>query len=774
MGTVQDPLRSTKLSLATAEESPKHLCKQASIESNSNGYPFSAKSQPSGGCLFEVNSGREANVPKSDWHCEYDTKHPDILSPGSFSCSKEGSMAAPEPVNYAKQEGSRAKVQGPAPEAHTSVHGEVEVPLTQETNKNIPSGSGQSCNIIDNIIDKATMLPGGDLEVAASKSKDYSILPSSTISSDIQEAAPAGKENACEVIVSANSQVLVSSDGMGLNPKAPVCVEAESGGAKDANLCPETEPQTASEGNLKGSPETSCISSDEPIAKVVPSLSKFKETGTMTVKPENRSVEAGTISWSHQDAEVQAVPSVESRSASTSPSILTAFLRENLSPEAKQDQDQLHIIYMGARGKEQSEITGDFAATVQTPSSIGIMHKVHVQIPPTIEKPLESSNVRLQENLTNIPDPISSALLDKAERVCSVASENSQETLAKRTEVQMTDVAKNCGDVPQQLPDNSVLQKARPISQIGVGSSNQPVSTQLPANVETKLPPCFANPAIDSIYQHSDPSSFSGNPSPLCHRTSVQAKAVISMDTERTYQEKQLQIKTADNLETALPSFPTAVNPKREGKVHLISEEQKMNTTGSVNGSQVMSAPAAAESKQGTVPRDAKAETLVSQNPIFKLSRGFGAAVGIQNDKIQKGLVLGVPAVRTSSSPTPRHGEKKKGPKVFAAEAKMHLKHSKRVRDVVWDEQGMTWEVYGASLDPESLGIAIQNHLQRQIREHEKLIKAQSPQARKSISSDTSSNKKLKGRHHNVFHSMLQNFRRPNCCVRPAASSVLD
>uniref|UniRef100_A0A8B9QVK8 GPRIN family member 3 n=1 Tax=Anas platyrhynchos TaxID=8839 RepID=A0A8B9QVK8_ANAPL len=106
--------------------------------------------------------------------------------------------------------------------------------------------------------------------------------------------------------------------------------------------------------------------------------------------------------------------------------------------------------------------------------------------------------------------------------------------------------------------------------------------------------------------------------------------------------------------------------------------------------------------------------------------------------------------------------------------AKVQVKQSKHVRDVVWDEQGMTWEVYGASLDPESLGIAIQNHLQRQIREHEKLIRSQNSQNRKSISSDTSSNKKLKGRQHNIFQSMLQNFRRPNCCVRPAPSSVLD
>lgn len=130
-------------------------------------------------------------------------------------------------------------------------------------------------------------------------------------------------------------------------------------------------------------------------------------------------------------------------------------------------------------------------------------------------------------------------------------------------------------------------------------------------------------------------------------------------------------------------------------------------------------------------------------------------------------------ALPSSVQALPNRGENKKQT-ASAMEAKVQVKQSKHVRDVVWDEQGMTWEVYGASLDPESLGIAIQNHLQRQIREHEKLIRSQNSQNRKSISSDTSSNKKLKGRQHNIFQSMLQNFRRPNCCVRPAPSSVLD
>ncbi|NXY92129.1 GRIN2 protein, partial [Alcedo cyanopectus] len=37
------------------------------------------------------------------------------------------------------------------------------------------------------------------------------------------------------------------------------------------------------------------------------------------------------------------------------------------------------------------------------------------------------------------------------------------------------------------------------------------------------------------------------------------------------------------------------------------------------------------------------------------------------------------------------------------------------VREVRWDDEGMTWEVYGASVDPEVLGLAIQKHLEIQI-----------------------------------------------------------
>ncbi|XP_077575237.1 uncharacterized protein gprin3b isoform X2 [Stigmatopora nigra] len=99
----------------------------------------------------------------------------------------------------------------------------------------------------------------------------------------------------------------------------------------------------------------------------------------------------------------------------------------------------------------------------------------------------------------------------------------------------------------------------------------------------------------------------------------------------------------------------------------------------------------------------------------------------------------------------------------------------KSVHDVVWDEQGMTWEVYGASVDPESLGFAIQSHLQCKIKEQERKLIAQTS-FRKSISGPDSpmATKKTKRRQRNPFRAVLRNVRRPDCCARPPPSAVLD
>ncbi|XP_048395912.2 G protein-regulated inducer of neurite outgrowth 1-like [Stegostoma tigrinum] len=114
-------------------------------------------------------------------------------------------------------------------------------------------------------------------------------------------------------------------------------------------------------------------------------------------------------------------------------------------------------------------------------------------------------------------------------------------------------------------------------------------------------------------------------------------------------------------------------------------------------------------------------------------------------------------------------------PKQTANESDKEATQSKNVRDVIWDEQGMTWEVYGASLDPESLGFAIQCHLQRQIVEYEKQIKVNN-QSKRSASLDATpgSNKANKRRQQNIFRTVLQNMRSPQCCLRPQPSSVID
>ncbi|KFO33993.1 G protein-regulated inducer of neurite outgrowth 2 [Fukomys damarensis] len=72
------------------------------------------------------------------------------------------------------------------------------------------------------------------------------------------------------------------------------------------------------------------------------------------------------------------------------------------------------------------------------------------------------------------------------------------------------------------------------------------------------------------------------------------------------------------------------------------------------------------------------------------------------------------------------------------------------VRDVRWDAEGMTWEVYGASVDPEVLGMAIQKHLEMQF---EQLQRA--PSSKDSLSAE--------GRR-GPLRAVMQSLRRPSCC----------
>ncbi|NWX68827.1 GRIN1 protein, partial [Alca torda] len=87
------------------------------------------------------------------------------------------------------------------------------------------------------------------------------------------------------------------------------------------------------------------------------------------------------------------------------------------------------------------------------------------------------------------------------------------------------------------------------------------------------------------------------------------------------------------------------------------------------------------------------------------------------------------------------------------------------IREVSWDEKGMTWEVYGASMEVEVLGMAIQKHLEKQIEEHGRQV-VTPPQSTRTGSIKGAPCKGETKRQPSVFRALLQNVRRPRCCSR--------
>ncbi|XP_069507572.1 G protein-regulated inducer of neurite outgrowth 1 [Ambystoma mexicanum] len=90
---------------------------------------------------------------------------------------------------------------------------------------------------------------------------------------------------------------------------------------------------------------------------------------------------------------------------------------------------------------------------------------------------------------------------------------------------------------------------------------------------------------------------------------------------------------------------------------------------------------------------------------------------------------------------------------------------SEPVREVSWDEKGMTWEVYGASMEVEVLGMAIQKHLEKQIEEHGRQ-KVMTPQNTRPSSIRGVPAKGDVKRPPSIFRALLNNMRRPRCCSR--------
>lgn len=85
------------------------------------------------------------------------------------------------------------------------------------------------------------------------------------------------------------------------------------------------------------------------------------------------------------------------------------------------------------------------------------------------------------------------------------------------------------------------------------------------------------------------------------------------------------------------------------------------------------------------------------------------------------------------------------------------------VKEVEWDAEGMTWEVYGAAVDPEELGLAIQRHLELQIKETAAAAAQKKTTAENNGASMQQNNRQRKS------ESMVRLLCGPACCSRSTA-----
>ncbi|KAM7112199.1 GRIN3 protein, partial [Ciconia maguari] len=789
MGTVPDPVRSAKLSLVTASveedhlgdlQPAKHQPQLLSGERTSNGFPCTP-SGSAGVCLFNLKCTASASPQRCEQCCEDDASQQEAFPPGLASQAAQGRPAAVGPAGCSRPAGT----QGPAAGAPLAGRGPEMMPAPQSSRQFVQGSQANTSSLTQ--MDDSALKPQGTDDQPALEVLNYSSPGDPIRGNESCRTSQAnvlqrgekdrGAEKTGSAACQSASPARHAKADLGRDPQTSL--EAKSGAADTAQLRPtdKTEAVQSSEAPAQSSHESSHPIRNvdaEPGSPGPTQLSKFRETGTMTVQPESSSLTEEAVSRTWRDAEVQAVATVESKSASTSPSILAAFLKGNPPSEEK---EELHIIYQGGMGLSQSALTDSFPSQQKSPCSPGIPSKS------TVVTAVTASAQTQPVKLPGVPSdvvPPASANNAKSALPFSPAAVTSQGTPVGSAE--MIGAARDGQDAAQLPVDAPVPLKPIPVEQLAVDSSNQtPVQSGSGAG-EPSTTSAAAVPGTENDVRELVHDAGSSRLPSLCSTDGEVKQTEVLGSSEQ----KPVQCKGASQGE-AVPN-QSVVKPKEENSV-VLDPKGGMNISSQPAAVRIKACSEdAGEKEESRGQGDAgQAQTAGGQSlragltPELSASSAhltppLEASAAPQQQSLQakeSRCELHTAALPASAQALPDLGENKKQP-TPAMEAKVQVKQSKHVRDVVWDEQGMTWEVYGASLDPESLGIAIQNHLQRQIREHEKLIRAQNSQTRKSISSDTSSNKKLKGRQHNVFQSMLQNFRRPNCCVRPAPSSVLD
>ncbi|NXD79284.1 GRIN3 protein, partial [Halcyon senegalensis] len=790
MGTVPDPLRSAKLFLVTASteedqlgdlQSAKRHPQLPSEEKASNGFPHTPSSS-AGVYLFDLKYAVPDSTQKCNQCLKDDASQHKAFPPGLTGKAVKGCPAAVEPPGCSWSADSQG-LAAPAPAGAPLLGQGPEMMPAPQSSRQLVQGSQAKMSSLTQADDSALKPPGTDnqptLEVLNYSSPsdpitgNESCLTSQANLLQRGEKDRGAEKNGSAACKSASPAKHTKAD-LGRDPQTGL--EAKNGAADTTQLHPtdKTEEAQNSEVSSQSSQKSShpVCNTDADLGHPT-QLSKFREMGTMTVQPESSFLTQEVVSRTWRDAEVQAVATVESKSASTSPSILAAFLKGNPPPEEK---EELHVIYQGGMGLSQSALTESLSSQQKSECSPGVTSKSTVAV--SVTASAQTQPDKLPGVSSNVVSPASA---DNAKPgLFSPAAITSQGISVVNAE--MVGAACDSKDAVQLLVDAPNPPEPIPVQQLAVDYCNrapaqsgsdagEPSTTSASAvrGTENKGQDIAHDAGRSWLPLHCSTDSEvkqkmvlgSSEQTPVQSKGVSQGDAILNRSVVKSKEENLVALDPKGGMNVR--SQPAAVH------IEVCSEDAGEKEEGRGQGDTGQAHMAGGQSLQAELTPKLGVSSACLSPPLE--TSAASQHRGLQTKESRNELHTA--ALPASALALPNVVGNKKQP-ILAMEAKVQVKQSKHVRDVVWDEQGMTWEVYGASLDPESLGIAIQNHLQRQIREHKKLIRAQNSQTRKSISSDTSSNKKLKGRQHNVFQSMLQNFRRPNCCVRPAPSSVLD
>ncbi|KAL1023768.1 hypothetical protein UPYG_G00045860 [Umbra pygmaea] len=461
----------------------------------------------------------------------------------------------------------------------------------------------------------------------------------------------------------------------------------------------------------------------------------YREASTMTHTP--------TATPAHskqcQDVEIQAVTNMCSRAVSTSPSLFPL-------PPPYRSTDR------GAALREEAAAEGLAVSVLYQADGMMPLHQIHMGGDPSCPPPPPNYTVDFRPGSDRYT--LEAGLCSSQSAGVVLHAEEAMAALhAEVARLGAKPKDQGLGGAVASAQPRKALQPLQPVYQINI----EPCSGQSELVANTNPQQRRAEETVDS-----------------------RAKLVAAEKPKMSNNTQDVPIQAAKPPTTKAPSSASSAL-----SANATSKATPSDCTAAVAPSQ----PASSSIKPNKVPTPTP--KIAEGTKLKKATEQPGSKSSSQKDQTGKtslksakvGIAKGVGGVRALLGKKKQEQlEPEKKEKEEGEEEKQ--KGEKSVHDVVWDEQGMTWEVYGASVDPESLGFAIQSHLQCKIKEQEKKIVTQTS-LRKSISvppvatgspiaTDRPNSRKTKRRHHSVFRSMLRNVRRPKCCARPTPSAVLE